>query len=337
MTDDAVLDAQRRMWSAASAMDHTSLTPLTSVTAALAELGLRHLEPIIGGWQSVAVHRADLDGQPVVVKLLDPGAVEREAIATRLDALARLAATSDLVCAAVPVAGRLLNEIAVAPHGKLHAVAYQFAPGQPPEITRPDDAAQMGRVLAELHAAMADVPGHALFPLAAFPPLAALEQVAIDLDVSTAWLAEATPDGRDQLLHGDFSAANVRVDVSAPSATAEVGRGRWRVFDMDDCGRGPVELDIAHSLYFVLFDALTEPGHDHVYRQFRPSFVGGYQDRSGFVPADAVLDRLIARRVLTLASWIAAPGTAPVGIRTASAGWHRRLRAFVDRYLAMRC
>jgi len=46
-----------------------------------------------------------------------------------------------------------------------------------------------------------------------------------------------------------------------------------------------------------------------------------------------VLDALITRRVLSLATWLTHPATAPPGIRNASDGWRDGLAAFVRRYV----
>jgi Ser/Thr protein kinase RdoA (MazF antagonist) len=294
----------------------------------LSALGLRHLRRIVDGWQSLAVYEADVDGRPVAVKVVDPDLVDRAALEVRLGALTRLAATGNWICGPVPLRGRLLNEVtpdlAAGSARTLVAVAYDFADGEAPDNDRPEMAAGMGRTLADLHEVMAALPPYPLPGLAAFPPLAKLEPVADDLGVPTFWLSEALPEhgaGPCQLLHGDFSSKNVRL----------AGTG-WRVFDFDDCGYGPVELDLANSVYFVLFDATLRHDLDR-YRRFRASFLGGYNERSGHAPADSRIDALLTRRVLALASWLADPASAPSGIRTASAEWLATLHNFVQRYM----
>ena len=287
----------------------------------LASLGLRDLRRIVGGWQSLAVYDARVDGQHVAVKVFDPELVDRGVLGVRLEALSLLAATTDLVCAPVPAGGHLVNEIAVEGAGSVYAVAYEFAEGDAPDIANPEHVARMGRALADLHSSMAALPPLDLPPLRAFPAPSDLAEVADRLGLPTAWLSRASSDGPRQLLHGDFSSKNVRV-----------ARRRWQVFDLDDCGYGPIELDLANSLYFVLFDALT--GSDpETYRHFRHNFLGGYQDQAQVAPPDDVLDDLITRRVLALASWLADPATAPPGILTASAEWHTTLQGFVRRFL----
>lgn len=279
----------------------------------LASLGLTDLGRIVGGWQSVAVYGGTVDDQRVGVKVFDARLADRDALDVRLDVLLRLRTATDTVCAPVPVGGRLVNEIAANEIDPAYVVvAYEFAEGAAPDIGQPGDAAQMGRVLAELHASMAALPPYRLPDLAAFPSVVDLGDVA-----------EPPHDGSPrQLLHGDFSSKNVRV-----------ASAKWRIFDFDDCGYGTVELDVANSLYFVLFDAMTG-GDQEGYRRFREAFLRSYRDRSGSAATDAVLDRLITRRVLALASWLADPDTAPAGIRTASVAWRTTLDGFVQRYLA---
>jgi len=328
----------------------------------LSALGLRHPRRIVDGWQSLAVYEAVVDGRPVAVKVVDPRLVDRAALEVRVAALTRLAADGEWVCGPVPVAGRLVNDLpmatavtngaswtgeaysANAANGTngtrganganstvdsgagrpLVAVAYDFAAGEAPDINRPDVATGMGRALADLHGVMARLPAYVLPGLAAFPPLSKLEKVAADLRVPIFWLSEALPDheaGPCQLLHGDFSSKNIRLS----------GHG-WRVFDFDDCGYGSVELDLANSVYFVLFDATLRQDLDR-YHRFRDRFVDGYRERAGSAPTDVRMDALLTRRVLTLASWLADPARAPSGIRTASAEWLATLRHFIRRYL----
>lgn len=286
----------------------------------LSSLGLGELQRIVGGRQSLAVYRARVDGRLVAVKVCDSELVDRGMLDVRLEALSRLRRTDDVVCAPVPVDGRLVNGVRAAPTRLAYAVAYEFAEGDAPDIDLPGHAVQMGRVLADVHGAMAALGPVDLPALAAFPPLADLRRVTEDLGVPRERLA-ASPVGPRQLLHGDFSSKNVRI-----------AGARWRVFDLDDCGYGPIELDLANSVYFVLFDALTGSGRDR-YRSFRDNFLAGYRDRTGVVPSDTVLDSLITRRVLVLASWLADPDTAPPGVRTASDEWRSVLEGFVEDYV----
>lgn len=86
-------------------------------------------------------------------------------------------------------------------------------------------------------------------------------------------------DSETQLLHGDFSDQNL-------ISTAD----GLRVFDFDGCGYGPIEYDVANSLYMVLFDADVNGGADE-YEAFRPSFLVGYAAVSGRHIEHDVIDR----------------------------------------------
>jgi Ser/Thr protein kinase RdoA (MazF antagonist) len=299
-----------------------------ALEAHLEALGLERLERIFEGWQSLAVYAADLGDRRVAVKLLDPAVTDARQLAARIDLVGRLAATHDLVCAPVPLAGRLINRLGPgrgAAREPILAVAHVFAEGRGPDLSKPDDAAGMGRTLAALHAAMAALPRYDLPELAAFPPSALLAGVARDLGVPKLLVPRAGPDEAPaQVLHGDFSWKNLRI-----------GPEGWRIFDFDDCGYGAVESELANSLYYVLFGAMTGMGRD-CYPEFRHAFLGGYRDLAPeAVPGDERIDALINRRVLTLALWLADPTTRPIGVRSASDQWRSLLADFVRRYLAV--
>ena len=310
---------------------------MTFPAAAAAAFGLREVRPVPGGHQSLGVYTARLDGEPtpegstgsgrpVVVKLVDARHVDLGGLTTRVRMLTQLGASDEAVCRPVALAGRLVNEVQLdGGAGPAYAVAYELAEGDPPDIAKPGHAAVMGRALADLHASLRALPRFDLPPLAAFPPLPALAGVAAELGVALDRLPHPSPDGDrgpTQLLHGDFSGQNVRID----------GSGRLRIFDFDDCGCGPVELDVALALYMVLFGAMTE-STPTTYTTFRTGFVGAYRARATVDLSDATVDGLITYRVLTLASWLRHPEAAPAGIRTASADWRRTLRRFVEDYV----
>jgi len=188
----------------------------------------------------------------VAVKVFDPDLVDRRRLVTRCDLLVRLGEVDSTVCVPVPVLGRLVNDLATRDGGLVYAVAYEFAAGLAPDIDSTDDARGMGRALAGLHASMARLPRGDLPGLTAFPPMSELSAVAVELGLPAATHPPATvDDGPSQLLHGDFSSKNARVSTTT-----------WRIFDFDDCGYGPIQYDLANSLYFVLFGSMTsiEPG-----------------------------------------------------------------------------
>jgi len=129
--------------------------------------------------------------------------------------------------------------------------------------------------------------------------------------------AGASGFDRTQLLHGDFSDANLLLS----------DRQVW-VFDFDDCGYGPIEFEVGNTLYMVLFDAVMSSDMKR-YEQFRTWFVDEYRSTSGHGVPDELLEKSIGLRVEALGRWIDRPETAPIGIRTATPAWRDSLRAFV--------
>lgn len=283
-------------------------------------LGLHDVEDVRGGYQSRGVYAARHGDQPVVLKLVDARLVDRGALQTRLDMLEQLGAVNATVCRPVALAGRLLNERELGSGNTVYAVAYEFADGAPPVVGDPDEAELMGQVLAELHGSMARLPQFDLPRLAAFPARATLTDVARDIGVPLGSLRDPTHSPL-QLLHGDFSGENMRL-----------ANGEARVFDFDDCGYGSVEQDVAHTLYMVLFDAMTG-GELEQYTTFREQFVRAYVRHSGADLAEDTLDALVTYRVVVLASWLAHPDKAPIGIRTSPDDWRTRLDQFIAHYV----
>jgi Ser/Thr protein kinase RdoA (MazF antagonist) len=279
----------------------------TAVSAGIrARLGLRDLQRLGGGHQS-SVYLADSNGEPVVLKLVEALGVDRETLRARLRMLSILSRRTDAVCAPVPIRDDIVHELERDDGGRCYAVCYQFAVGEQPDVTTAGDAALMGRELENLHRHLAALPPFHLPVIAGFRRH-----------------SDGAPGGGygpQQLLHGDFNSANIRVAA-----------GRSRIFDFDDCGYGPIEFDLAQALYFVLFDAVTrqEPTR---YEVFRTNFLAGYGERIGIAQSDTVLNFLIAQRVRTLGSWLADLSQAPPGIRNSSAEWLATLRGFVDGYL----
>jgi hypothetical protein len=106
-----------------------------------------------------------------------------------------------------------------------------------------------------LHQSMRDL------PTVDIPRAASLE-----VDTSRRW--DSTDS--DQLLHGDFAASNL---LQTPDGI--------RIFDFDDCGYGPVEFDIANSLYMVMFDSWVNDRSDARYQEFKAYFVNGYTRSTG--------------------------------------------------------
>lgn len=255
------------------------------------------------GWKNSAVvisrvFRAARGGLPVVIKLTDSRMVDLRLFDDRLRMLDQLAEINPDAVGPIEIGSSLVNRL-----GDWLAVGYRFVEGDGPDLGRPDDVARMGVTLAALHDSLARMGS---------------------CDVPTVLALRSQPDadfsamGRRQLLHGDFSSANVLFD-----------REQTRIFDFDDAGYGPVEFEVGNTLYMVLFDATmnADPG---LYERFREEFVPAYGAAAGTSPSDAVLDRAITLRCSALRVWLDSPSEAPIGIRMSSPEWRKRLRSFAE-------
>ncbi|MDO8389834.1 MAG: phosphotransferase [Actinomycetota bacterium] len=268
------------------------------LAASLAAMfGLTDVCPVGGGHQAQVFTACGVSG-PLIVKVIDAALADPAQAVGRVTMAAALAAIEPDVCRPLPLAGRLVHEVRLADGGLGLATLWQLAGGRAPDPADGADVARMGAALARLHTAMATLGPSGL------PPVAAYRN---ELD-SPSW----------QVLHGDFNTANLRIDGDIV-----------RVFDFDDCGRGPIEFDVANAIYMVLFDSYLA-ATPSIGQQFRTALLDGYAQQSGTTfPAD-VIDREIVRRVNALAGWLNVPEAAPVGIRTSTDEWKQVLRAFVD-------
>ena len=210
----------------------------------------------------------------------------------------QLAALDPCVVGPVRVTADLVLRV-----GEWRVVAYPFIEGTTPDLATEGDVARMATVLASLHQALATIE-------------------SCELPLVAALVDSERPDGglfgTDQLLHGDFSSANVRFEADCV-----------KVFDYDDCGYGPIEFEIGNCLYMVLFDA-TMAGDHARYVRFRRWFVDAYESGAGISLDPVALDAAIGLRKAALGRWIDDPQSAPIGIRSASSEWRARLRDFVD-------
>ncbi len=250
-----------------------------------------------GGHQS-RILAASYDGDQVVVKLTD-GRLVDQAFQRRVEVMSLLAETDDSVVGPMTTkAGRIVEL------GGWLAVIYPFVVGETPDVCDEADVRRMATTMAGLHRS--------------------LDQLdPVDLPAVAA-LVEAEPPtgvegfGRRQLLHGDFSPANLLLSDR-----------QVRVFDFDDCGYGPIEFEVGNTLYMVLFDAAMSSEMEH-YERFRAWFVDEYRSASGHGVPDELVEKSIGLRVQALASWIDHPESAPIGIRVATPAWRDSLRAFVQ-------
>lgn len=264
-------------------------------------LDVEAVEELEGGHQA-RVFRVVRHGVAMVAKAHDSLAVERRDLEARLDVMTSLAVLGQPVCRPLPIGDDIVLEIE-SERGGGYLVCFEFAAGREPNPAAAHDSAVMGAALSQLHAAMAQLP---VMPL---PPVAALATTSIEAEPAL---------GSAQLLHGDFSASNLR----------DKG-GELKIFDFDDCGYGPPEFDVANALYMVLFDSVVQ-GTPETYETFRPAFVAGYGAHLSRVVRDETLDSLIAFRVRALGRWLDDLETAPTGIRNASREWLATLQSFVE-------
>lgn len=265
-------------------------------------LGFHGVTELGRGWQS-RVFAAEGAAGSLAVKLTQACLVDRQVLeqkAALVDDLARLDAS---VVSHVPVCGRL-----VCPFGEWLVTATSLIDGDQPEESNPVHSELLGASLAGLHRSMREVPAVDI------PRVAALRSDAGHWGLS----AES-----DQLLHGDFNTSNL------------ILRGAGiRIFDFDDCGYGPIEFDVANSIYMVGFDSWAKDGSMATFRAFRSAFVAGYSRSSERTLEDASIDSLIDARVMALRRWAANPSTAPIGIRNSPAEWIETLERFVREWFS---
>lgn len=252
------------------------------------------IEELPAGRQS-RVFAALLNGQRSAIKLTESHLADIPVLTSRMEAAEALGASHPGVVAPIRIAGDLVQPI-----GDWLMTATPLIVGERLDGSTPGDAERLGAALAHLHRAMRRLEEFEI------PTIAALASTAPEED-RTGW----------QLLHGDFSTQNV---IATPETL--------RIFDFDDCGYGPVEYDLANSLYMVLFDA-DVTGRPRHYEAFRAGFLSGYGDIARHRVADAALDAMIARRIDALGRWLDDLSTAPIGIRTSPPEWLETLASFV--------
>jgi Ser/Thr protein kinase RdoA (MazF antagonist) len=265
-------------------------------------LGFHGVVELGGGWQS-RVFAAEGASGSLAVKLTQAHLVDRKMLEQKAVVVEDLARMDASVVAPVSVCGSLVH-----PFREWLVTATSLIDGDRLEASNAAHRDLLGRSLAGLHRSMRQVPSVDI------PRVAALRT---DMD-SQRWTA-----GSDQLLHGDFNTSNVVL----------TGAG-VRIFDFDDCGYGPIEFDVANSIYMAGFDSWAKDGSLATFRTFRPAFVAGYARLSDRRLDDALIDSLIEMRVVSLRRWAAKPSTAPIGIRNAPAAWIETLERFVRQWFS---
>ena len=258
--------------------------------------GVEVIDELHAGKQS-RVFDVVLDGRRAAVKLTESRLADRSVLVSRLEAVASLGAGYPNVVPPIRIDGVLVQPI-----GGWLMTATPFIEGNRLDVSSADGAKRLGGSLARLHEALGRLESFQI------PPIAAL-----------AATGRATERSGWQLLHGDFSDRNVIVESAL-----------LRIFDFDDCGYGPIEYDLANSLYMVLFDSDIE-NHPDRYKAFRPAFLAGYANGSDWRTDESTIDEMIEIRIEALGRWIDDPSSAPIGIRTSSPEWLETLTSFIRR------
>lgn len=282
------------------------------------ELLIADVRPVAQGEQNF-VFTCSLRGERSILKATDSRHRSREALETQLAMLGALRRYAANVCAPLSLGDDTVFETDVA-GVPCYLAAYPYAAGRDPEVA--EDGLLMGRALADLHAAMRRLPEYAFAQIAGGDDRAKVERAARALGVPERVYAAAlagTAAGERQLLHGDFNAANLKMD--GPTVN---------VFDFDNCVYGSPAFDLANALYMVLFDKVTRGGGTTRYRAFRRAFLDGYRAAGPF--DERAVDAFMGYRVLLLASWLQRPDDAPLFIRQSSPAWLSTLRTFVRTY-----
>ena len=274
-------------------------TPATPSDQAWTDLGFSDVTELGGGMQSRVFAVSSPEGR-LAIKLTERALAKQSELERRAEVVARLAGIDASVVGPIPIAGNLVHPL----DGWLATATPLIEGSRPDELT---DGLAMGSYLADLHRSMRQLPPVDL------PLVAALRTPAgatVDLGAST------------QVLHGDFSTANL---LHTPSGL--------RIFDFDECGYGPVEYDVANTLFMDRFGRWVLGASMDDHHAFRTAFVHGYRNKARG-PFDAArIDSLVEVRVRALRGWATDPGTAPIGIRTSAPEWLAMLRRFTDELL----
>ena len=261
-------------------------------------MGLTVVRALNGGHQSrvVLVQRG---AEQLVIKLTDARLVDLQEFETRIGLVRDLAAIDEHAVGPIEIGPSLINHL-----GGWLAVAYPHVPGPSPDSEDRAEVKGLARSLAALH--------HSLRRLTTTRPLPLVAALR-----AGGPLADALT-GPVQLLHGDYSPANVLLNGD-----------HARVIDFDDCGYGPVEFELGNTLYMVLFDA-TLNNDPRSYGRFRQWFCDSYTAEAATGLSEVDLDRSIELRRRALRHWLDHPAEAPIGVRSASPEWRRQLRTFAD-------
>lgn len=288
----------------------------------LAKLDFKDVRPVGAGEQNF-VYTCSRRGEDDILKVTDARHRSLADLQAQTDMLNDLKQRSTLVCA--PIAVREDQTVLALTVDTLifYVTVYPFAVGEIVDITNPEHVSLMGRSLAQLHGALRTLKPYPFRQLGIGDTRAPIARSAQQTPV-VQQLYDRTLEHFDtaerQLLHGDFNAGNLKIRT-----------GQVTVFDFDNCAYGSTTYELADALYMVLFDQATR-GQLPVYFKFRETFLRAYQEASGLLIGDQMIDDLMGYRVLTLASWLAEPDDAPLFVRQSSEAWLSILEEFVKSY-----
>ena len=288
----------------------------------LAKLDFNDVKPVEAGEQNF-VYTCSLHLEDGILKVTDARHRSLVDLQAQTDMLSALKQHSTLVCAPVEVREDQAVLGLTVDNLTFYVTAYPFAVGETVDITNPEHAHLMGRSLAHLHSALRILepyPFRQIGTQDTRTPIERLAQQTTGVKQIYDRVVRHFDAADRQLLHGDFNAGNLKIKA-----------GQVTVFDFDNCAYGSTTYELADALYMVLFDQATR-GELPVYIRFRETFLQAYQEASELRVEGQTIDDLIGYRVLTLASWLAEPGDAPLFIRQSSAAWLSTLNGFVKTY-----
>ncbi len=261
------------------------------------QLGIELAEELHGGHQSRVFRAVGPAGSDIVVKLIDINTVDQGLASERLRVRNEAAQHDDRVSPLLSFGGSVVNQL-----GHCLVVGSPFVAGRQPRLGDRHDVERMGSGLALLHRSLrlfsSDLPMVGALRIANRPE----------------------PATGHQLLHGDFAPSNLILD----------DQHRQWVIDFDEAGYGPVEFELGNSLFMAIFDTCQRLDHlSDDYLKFRQWFLEAYQATASDSVSESLVDESLHLRADALRYWLDHLDEAPLGIRSATAEWHRHLRAFV--------
>lgn len=265
-----------------------------------------------------------LRGEKSIVKVTDSRHRTRRMLEAQVSMLSALSRYNSDVCAPKPVSDKTYIAELELEGVPFYVTVYPYAPGRGADVRL--DGYLMGQTLAKLHSSMRLLPTYDFEEIGTGVNLARVKSASQSLTpgVSDKIFVglELCSKSSSQLLHGDFSSSNIRIEKAVT------------IFDFDNCVYGSAAYELANSLYMVLFDVVEHRRGDlSRYRKFRRNFLAGYASSSGEPVQEHLTDVFISYRVLLLSSWLQDPDDAPLFIRQAPSSWLVTLQKFVNTYL----